>query len=92
MPLAQSLGVVAHAPKVLRIEQVPAVPPSAGEVVIAIEAGGICGSDNRLERHRQPGGAGGSEQPDRRHAGAGGVEGQAGVRVQARAGDRILRD
>ena len=50
------------------------------------------GDRHRLERHRQSGRAGGSEQPDRRHAGAGGVEGQAGVRVEARAGDRLFRD
>ena len=31
------------------------------------------------------------EQPDRRHAGAGSVEGQAGVRVQARPGHRLFR-
>jgi NAD(P) transhydrogenase subunit beta len=29
--------------------------------------------------------------PDRRHAGAGGLEGQAGLRLQARAGDGLLR-
>ena len=50
------------------------------------------GDRHRLERHRQPGRPGGSEQPDCRHAGAGGVEGQAGVRLEARAGDRLLRD
>jgi NAD(P) transhydrogenase subunit beta len=32
------------------------------------------------------------EQPHRRHAGAGSVEGQAGLRLQARAGHRLFRD
>ena len=57
---------------------------------------GLCrhrrGDRHRLERHRQSGRPGGPQQPDRRHAGAGGVEGQAGVRVEARAGDRLFRD
>jgi H+-translocating NAD(P) transhydrogenase subunit beta len=46
---------------------------------------------HRLERHREPRRAGGPEQPDRRHAGARGLEGEAGVRVQARAGHRLFR-
>jgi hypothetical protein len=49
------------------------------------------GHRHRLERHREPGRAGRSEQPHRRHAGAGGVEGQAGLRVQARAGHGLFR-
>ena len=40
-----SLGVVIHAPKDLRVEPVPALAPGPGEVRVAIEAGGICGSD-----------------------------------------------
>ncbi len=44
-----------------------------------------------VERHREPGRAGRSQQPHRRHAGAGMLEGQAGVRVQARAGHRLFR-
>jgi hypothetical protein len=38
-----------------------------------------------------PGGAGRPEQPDRRHAGAGSLEGQAGLRFQARPGHGVLR-
>jgi NAD(P) transhydrogenase subunit beta len=48
------------------------------------------GHRHRLERHREPGGAGRPEQPHRRDAGAGVLEGQAGVRVQARAGHRLF--
>ena len=38
---------------------------------------------HRRQRHRQPGGGGGPEQPDRRHAGADGVERRPRHRVQA---------
>ena len=46
-----SLGVVIHAPKDLRVEAVPAIAPGPGEVRIAIEAGGICGSDMHYFNH-----------------------------------------
>jgi len=46
-----SLGVVIHAPKDLRIEPVPPVSPGPGEVRVAIEAGGICGSDMHYFNH-----------------------------------------
>lgn len=46
-----SLGVVIHAPKDLRIEPVSAVSPGPGEVRVAIEAGGICGSDMHYFNH-----------------------------------------
>ena len=46
---------------------------------------------HRLERHREPRRPGGPELPDRRHAGARGLEGQAGLRLQARPGHRLLR-
>ncbi|MET0742409.1 MAG: L-idonate 5-dehydrogenase [Microvirga sp.] len=45
------LGIVIHAPKDLRIEPVPPVAPGPGEVRIAIEAGGICGSDMHYFNH-----------------------------------------
>jgi L-idonate 5-dehydrogenase len=38
-------GVVIHAARDLRIEDVASVPPGAGEVRVEIKAGGICGSD-----------------------------------------------
>jgi H+-translocating NAD(P) transhydrogenase subunit beta len=41
---------------------------------------------HRLERHREPGGTRGPEQSHCRDAGPGVLEGQAGVRIQARAG------
>ena len=46
-----SLGVVIHAPKDLRIEAVPPIAPGPGEVRVAIEAGGICGSDMHYFNH-----------------------------------------
>lgn len=51
MSLSPPLGVVVHAPKDLRIEEVAAVAPAAGEVRIGIEAGGICGSDMHYYSH-----------------------------------------
>ena len=45
------LGVVIHPPKDLRIEAVPPVAPGPGEVRVAIEAGGICGSDLHYFNH-----------------------------------------
>ncbi len=47
---------------------------------------------HRLQRHRQPGRPGRPELPDRRHAGSGSVEGQAGLRVQARPGHGLFRN
>ena len=44
-------GVVIHAPKDLRIEEVEAVPPGPHEVRVGIEAGGICGSDLHYFHH-----------------------------------------
>ena len=44
-------GVVIHAPKDLRIESVAAVAPGPREVRVAIEAGGICGSDLHYFNH-----------------------------------------
>jgi L-idonate 5-dehydrogenase len=46
-----SLGVVIHAPKDLRVEAVPSIAPGPGEVRVAIEAGGICGSDMHYFNH-----------------------------------------
>jgi L-idonate 5-dehydrogenase len=51
MPDTSPLGVVIHAPKDLRIEAVPAVAPGPDEVRVAIEAGGICGSDLHYFNH-----------------------------------------
>ena len=44
-------GVVIHAPKDLRIEDLPVVPPRPGEVRVRIAAGGICGSDMHYYQH-----------------------------------------
>jgi L-idonate 5-dehydrogenase len=44
-------GVVIHAPRDLRIEEVAAGSPGAGEVRVQIAAGGICGSDLHYYRH-----------------------------------------
>ena len=51
-----------------------------------------CGDRHRLQRYRQPGGAGRPQQPHRRDAGAGGVEGETGVRLETRAGHGLFRD
>jgi L-idonate 5-dehydrogenase len=51
MAHSPSLGVVIHAPKDLRIEAVPPIAPGPGEVRVAIEAGGICGSDMHYFNH-----------------------------------------
>ena len=45
------LGVVIHAPHDLRVEPVAAAPPGPGEVLVRIEAGGICGSDLHYFHH-----------------------------------------
>jgi L-idonate 5-dehydrogenase len=44
-------GVIIHAPKDLRIEPVPLVQPGPGEVRVAIQTGGICGSDLHYYNH-----------------------------------------
>ncbi|MGV2064377.1 L-idonate 5-dehydrogenase [Agrobacterium sp. 22-226-1] len=45
------LGVIIHAQKDLRIEPVASVAPAAGQVRIAVKAGGICGSDLHYYLH-----------------------------------------
>lgn len=40
-----------HAPKDLRIEEHPAPKPGAGEVLVQLETGGICGSDLHYFNH-----------------------------------------
>ncbi len=45
------LGVVIHAPHDLRVEPMPAPLPAAGEVLVRIHAGGICGSDLHYYHH-----------------------------------------
>ena len=44
-------AIVIHAPHDLRIESHPLAQPGPGEVVVAIEAGGICGSDLHYYHH-----------------------------------------
>ncbi|MEP3346628.1 MAG: L-idonate 5-dehydrogenase [Litoreibacter sp.] len=44
-------SVVIHAPRDLRIEERPISPPAAGEVQVAMAAGGICGSDLHYYQH-----------------------------------------
>ena len=44
-------GVIIHAPKDLRIEDIPVVSPGANEVRVRIAAGGICGSDLHYYHH-----------------------------------------
>ena len=39
------LGVIIHAPHDLRVEPITAPTPGLGEVMVRMEAGGICGSD-----------------------------------------------
>ena len=43
--------ITAHAPRDLRIENHPDPTPGAGEVLIRMEAGGICGSDLHYYQH-----------------------------------------
>jgi L-idonate 5-dehydrogenase len=45
------LGVVIHAPGDLRVEPVAATAPASGQVTVAIQAGGICGSDLHYYHH-----------------------------------------
>lgn len=49
--LMSARGVVIHAPKDLRIESVAAIAPGPRDVRVAIEAGGICGSDLHYFNH-----------------------------------------
>ena len=44
-------GVIIHAPKDLRIEDIPVVAPGPSEVRVRIAAGGICGSDLHYYHH-----------------------------------------
>lgn len=44
-------AVVIHAAKDLRIEERPDEQPGPGQVEVAIEAGGICGSDLHYYNH-----------------------------------------
>ncbi|MDR6873924.1 L-idonate 5-dehydrogenase [Bosea sp. BE125] len=44
-------GVIIHAPRDLRIEDIAVVAPQAGQVRIRIAAGGICGSDLHYYQH-----------------------------------------
>jgi L-idonate 5-dehydrogenase len=44
-------AVVIHAPKDLRVEAIAAVPVGPHEVLVRIEAGGICGSDLHYYHH-----------------------------------------
>jgi L-idonate 5-dehydrogenase len=45
------LGVVIHAPKDLRVEEIPAASLGPHDVQVRIEAGGICGSDLHYYHH-----------------------------------------
>src|SRR3954451_724568 len=45
------LGVVIHAPKDLRVEEIPAASLGPHDVQVKIEAGGICGSDLHYYHH-----------------------------------------
>jgi L-idonate 5-dehydrogenase len=44
-------GVILHAPKDLRVEPIAEVAPGPGQVRVAIQAGGICGSDLHYYNH-----------------------------------------
>ena len=44
-------GVVIHAPKDLRVEEIAATPLGPRDVRVRIEAGGICGSDLHYYHH-----------------------------------------
>jgi L-idonate 5-dehydrogenase len=44
-------AVVVHGPGDLRVERRPVAPPGPGEVLLAVEWGGICGSDVAYWRH-----------------------------------------
>ena len=45
------LGVVIHAPKDLRVEEIPAASLGPHDVQVRIESGGICGSDLHYYHH-----------------------------------------
>ena len=45
------LGVVIHAPKDLRVEEIPAASLGPRDVQVRIESGGICGSDLHYYHH-----------------------------------------
>ena len=45
------LGVVIHAPKDLRVEEIPATELGPRDVQVRIESGGICGSDLHYYHH-----------------------------------------
>src|SRR5690606_24625521 len=47
----QNLGAVLHAPRDLRIEAVADADPTPGQVVVEIDAVGICGSDVHYYEH-----------------------------------------
>ncbi|SFR40389.1 L-idonate 5-dehydrogenase [Litoreibacter janthinus] len=44
-------SLVIHAPRDLRIEEQPVMPPGPGEVQVTMAAGGICGSDLHYYQH-----------------------------------------
>src|SRR3982750_1216726 len=44
-------GVIVHAPKDLRVEEIAAVPLGPRDVRVRIGAGGICGSDLHYYQH-----------------------------------------
>jgi L-idonate 5-dehydrogenase len=46
-----TLGVVAHGPGDLRVEDVPLAEPGSSEAVVAVAYGGVCGSDLHYWRH-----------------------------------------
>ena len=76
-------GVIIHAPKDLRIEEVATAPLGPHDVRVRIEAGGICGSDLHYYHHGGFGtvrlqAADGARARDRRHDRGGR---QRGVRV-----------
>ncbi len=48
-------AVVVHGAGDLRIDHLPDPTPAAGEVLIAMEWGGICGSDLAYVRHGSSG-------------------------------------
>jgi L-idonate 5-dehydrogenase len=45
------LGVVIHAPKDLRVEEIPAASLGPRDVQVRIASGGICGSDLHYYHH-----------------------------------------
>jgi L-idonate 5-dehydrogenase len=49
--MPETRGIVIHAPKDLRVESVAPIAPGPRDVCVAIEAGGICGSDLHYFHH-----------------------------------------